>query len=360
MSKNWSDKAISVRKGEELPIQTLFPFLYDFFGNTAPVEILQFPSGFSNLTYLVRMGGREFVLRRPPFGTTVKSGHDMKREFDILSALKPFYKKVPTPLVYSDDMTIMNAPFYLMERVEGVVIRANMPSEMIPKPDQMNAIASSFVDTMIALHSLDLKTVGLTSLGRPNGYVQRQIEGWTKRYYNSKTDEIASVERVAKWLYNNIPKASDRIALIHNDFKYDNLLLDKNNWTEVKAVLDWEMTTTGDPLMDLGTSLGYWVNPNDPDFMKNINLNPTTFPGNYSREELVQQYALKTHSDVDNIVFYYVYGLFKIAGIIQQIYFRYKKGLTQDKRFASLIEGVKAMGQIASQSIAKKQIDNLF
>lgn len=360
MSKSWNDKAKPIRKGEELPMDTLAPFLSDFFGKISNIEITQFPSGFSNLTYLIRIENTEYVLRRPPFGANIKSGHDMKREFDVLSALKPQYEKVPTPILFSDDLTVMEAPFYLMERVEGVIIRAGMPDEMQPQPHQMKAIASSFVDTLVELHALDIPAMGLQSLGKPNGYVQRQIEGWTRRYFNAKTDDVQSIEATSKWLLEHIPPESNQVSLIHNDFKYDNLVLDTNDWSKVKAVLDWEMATTGDPLMDLGTTLGYWVNSNDPGFLKKINLNPTTSPGNYTREELVHQYALKSGRTMDDIVFYYVYGLFKIAGIVQQIYFRYKKGLTQDKRFESLLDGVNALGEVASQAIAKKRIDNLF
>lgn len=360
MSNSWNDKATAIRKGEALPMDTLIPFLHEFLGTDSHINVTQFPSGFSNLTYLIQTQNNEYVLRRPPFGANIKSGHDMQREYDILSALKPNYEKVPTPILFSDDLSIMQAPFYLMERVEGVIIRAGIPPEMQPNSEQMSSIASAFLDTMVELHALDVSSTGLQFFGKPTGYVRRQIEGWIRRYNNAKTDDITSIESASKWLLENMPSESNQVSLIHNDFKYDNLVLDTNDWSKVRAVLDWEMATTGDPLMDLGTTLGYWVNENDPDFIKKINLNPTTLPGNFTREDLVQQYALKSGRSVDEILFYYVYGLFKISGIIQQIYFRYKKGLTKDKRFESLLDGVKALGQMASQAISKKQIDNLF
>jgi aminoglycoside phosphotransferase (APT) family kinase protein len=207
---------------------------------------------------------------------------------------------------------------------------------------------------------LDVKEIGLDNFGKPEGYMQRQIEGWTKRYYQSKTDEIPRIEAAAKWLGHHMPKETKNYSLIHNDLKYDNLVLDPQDWTKVNAVLDWEMATIGNPLMDLGTSLGYWVNPDDPVFMKALNLTPTHLPGNLTREEVVHQYSLKSGQTVNDIIFYYVYGLFKIAVIIQQIYFRYKKGFTQDQRFAKLIDGVNLLGEVSHMAISKKRLDNLF
>ena len=335
-------------------------YLKQFFTIDGDFRLSQFPSGYSNLTYLLHIGKREYVLRRPPIGANIKSGHDMKREYEILTALKPNYSKVPTPILYCEDETILGCPFYLMERMEGVILRAKMPLEMIPDTELMLRISNSYVDTLVDLHKLDVRKIGLNDFGKPEGYMQRQIEGWTRRYYKSKTDEIPRIESAAKWLNENMPKEPKHFSLIHNDFKYDNLVLDTQDWTKINAVLDWEMATIGNPLMDLGTSLGYWINPKDPDFMKVLNLTPTNLPGNLSREEVVQQYALKSGREVNNIVFYYVYGLFKIAVIIQQIYYRFKKGITQDQRFAKLIDGVNLLGEMAHMAIAKKRLDNLF
>ncbi|SMG12722.1 phosphotransferase family protein [Arenibacter troitsensis] len=356
----WNDKSTKVRKGEELGVGNLKSYLNHFFEIDGDINIAQFPSGYSNLTYLLQIGKSEYVLRRPPIGANIKSGHDMKREFDILSALKPSYTKVPKPILYCEDNTVLGCPFYLMERVEGVILRAKMPEGMIPSTAEMQGISNSFVDTFVDLHQLNVKDIGLDNFGKPEGYMQRQIEGWTKRYYKSKTDEIPKIEAAAKWLGQNTPKEPKNYSLIHNDFKYDNLILDPQDWTKVNAVLDWEMATIGNPLMDLGTTLGYWVNPNDPDFMKALNLTPTNLRGNLSREEVVHQYSLKSGQEVTNIIFYYVYGLFKIAVIIQQIFYRYKKGFTQDPRFAKLIDGVTLLGEISQMAIAKKRLDGLF
>jgi aminoglycoside phosphotransferase (APT) family kinase protein len=360
MLNTWNDKSTAVRKGEELQMENLHSYLMQFFATSGELSVTQFPSGYSNLTYLLHFAKTEYVLRRPPIGANIKSGHDMKREYDILTALKPNYGKVPAPILYCGDEAILGCPFYLMERVEGVILRAKMPIEMIPDKDLMRGISNSFVDTFVNLHGLDVKEIGLEDFGRPEGYMQRQIEGWTKRYYKSKTHEIPKIEAAAKWLGNNMPKEPKNYSLIHNDFKYDNLVLDPQDWTTVNAVLDWEMATIGNPLMDLGTTLGYWVNPDDPEFMKALNLTPTPLPGNLSREEVVHQYSLKSGQGAHDIIFYYVYGLFKIAVIIQQIYFRYKKGFTQDQRFAKLIDGVNLLGEVAHMAISKKRLDNLF
>lgn len=360
MSNNWKDNSTKIRKGEELNFGNLEKFIKQEIPELeGRFSVEQFPSGFSNLTYLVKVGERQFVLRRPPFGAKIKSAHDMGREFKILKALSSSYAKVPKPYLYSEDEAIIGAPFYIMERVEGVILRAKMPDAMKPKPNTMQGIAKGLVDTMVELHQVDYEAVGLGELGRPNGYVERQIEGWTKRYFKSKTDEVGSIEKVAKWLHENMPKESGA-SLIHNDYKYDNLVLDSDDWTKVIAVLDWEMSTIGDPLMDLGTSIGYWVNRNDPEWMQQMALSPTTLPGNPSRGELVQMYAEKSGREIDNIVFYYVYGIFKIAVISQQIYYRYKHGQTQDKRFAALIGAVKGLGAMSMQAIQKNQIDDLF
>lgn len=359
MSNNWEDKATAIRKGEELDTNALQDFLRTFFSNRDTLHISQFSSGYSNLTYLIEYGEAAYVLRRPPFGANIKSGHDMHREYKILNALSSNYKKTPKPIVYSDDLKVIGAPFYIMEHVKGVILRSNMPIEMQPSATLMSGIAKSFIETLVSLHQIDIKGVGLDTLGKPEGYIKRQVEGWSRRYFKAKTDDVPKIEAAAKWLHENRPQ-EQAYSLIHNDFKYDNLVLDKDDWTHVKAVLDWEMATIGDSMMDLGTTLGYWVNHNDPDFMKDLKLNPTTLEGNLTREELVHQYLSKKGLEEGNITFYYVYGLFKIAVIMQQIYFRYKNGMTNDPRFDKLIKGVYGMGEVTSQAISKNKIENLF
>lgn len=354
------DQPATTRSGEELDQEKLSQFLKSQLPSLqGEMEVKQFPGGYSNLTYALTFGKEEFVLRRPPAGAKIKSGHDMGREHKILSALYPTYGKAPKPTLFVEDESIIGSPFYLMERVKGVILRYHMPKEMHPDAELMSSISASWLDTLVELHAINFEEVGLGDLGRPDGYVKRQIEGWGKRYFNAKTDEIPKLEKALKWLVDNQPVESNG-ALIHNDFKYDNLILSASDWTKVEAVLDWEMATIGDPLMDLGTSIGYWVNPDDPEFMRGMKLSPTHLPGNPKRGEIVHQYALKSGKNVEDEVFLYVYGLFKIAVIAQQIYGRYKAGLTQDERFAAMIDGVKMIGEIADRAIERKKIDDLF
>lgn len=360
MAKSWLDNSSKVRSGEELNERNLIDFLNEQLDSKSDsIKITQFSKGYSNLTYLVEFDQKEYVLRRPPFGANVKSGHNMQREYKILSALTDHYSKVPKPYFYSDDEDIIGAEFYLMDRVKGVILRSNMESDMIPNPKLMKQISQSMVYTFAELHSIDYETAGLSDLGRPDGYIQRQIGGWTKRYNNAKTDDVKSIDYLADWLAANMP-TTQRATLIHNDYKYDNLVLDESDWSKVNAVLDWEMTTLGDPLMDLGTTIGYWINHDDPEWMKQLALSPTTLPGNPRRGELVEIYAQASGNDISEILFYYIYGLFKIAGITQQIYYRYKNGHTDDPRFASLNKVVEGLGAIGMSAIKSNKLDDLF
>lgn len=357
---DWIDSPKEIRKGEELDVENLKDHLRkNIEGLSETIEVSQFPGGYSNLTYLIKFEEKEFVLRKPPHGANIKSGHDMGREFKILSRLWETFPKAPKAVHYCKDTTIIGSEFYLAERMKGIILRYGMPKEMFPEPKAMSQISKNWIDTLVELHEVDYESVGLGDLGRPEGYIERQVGGWTKRYFNAKTDELPKLESAAKWLSENMPLPS-KPTLIHNDFKYDNVVLNVANGKEIIGVLDWEMATIGDPLMDLGTSLGYWVSPSDPDFMRAMQLNPSHLPGNPTREEIVQSYAANAGRDVGDGVFYYVFGLFKISVIAQQIYARYKAGLTQDQRFASLIDGVKAIGEIADRVIERKKLDNLF
>lgn len=354
------DKAAAIRHGQSLEKEKLEAYLRSEWGVPhADLEILQFPSGYSNLTYLLRFDGKEYVLRRPPHGAKIKSGHDMGREFTILSCLSKGFDKVPKPYLYSQNESLIGAPFYIMERVNGVILRSSMSREALPKAVEMRLIAQNFLASFTEIHQLDFKALGLGDLGRPEGYTMRQVQGWTKRYLAAKTHELDAMESAYNWLNKHIPD-SDNAALIHNDFKYDNLILSADQQYNVKAVLDWEMATLGDPLMDLGTTLGYWVQDSDPDFVKANQLNLTTLAGNPQRSELLRWYEKQNAIDTSNIVFYYVFGLFKIAVIVQQIYYRYQQGFSTDKRFKELHKVVKIYGIMAHQAIQKKDIENLF
>jgi len=357
MNETIVDQARGVRQGEELDAGKLEAYLTEHIaGLTGSLVVEQFPRGYSNLTYLIRVGEREMVLRRPPFGANIKSAHDMGREYRILSHLIAAYPKVPRALVYCADPDVLGAPFYAMERVTGVILRADPPAGMEISPDAMRAISEAFVDNFAAIHAVDYRAVGLGDLGRPEGYVERQVTGWIGRYEKAKTDDIPALDRTARWLMERKPGESGA-ALIHNDYKYDNVALDPADLPTIRAVLDWEMATVGDPLMDLGTTLGYWVQPDDAPALQAMRFGCTTLPGNPTRAELVERYARQSGRDVSNVVFYYVFGLYKIAAISQQIYARYVQGLTRDERFGQLIHAIHAIGDTAVAAIDKNRID---
>ena len=358
MSKN--DRSSPVRPGEELPIEPLSDYLSTHLSElSGPVIVEQFPAGFSNLTYLLRFPNRELVLRRPPIGAKIKTAHDMSREYRILSHLYPVYRKVPRPLLFCEDEAILGAPFYVMERVQGIILRAKPPAEMDLSPKVMRTLSETFIENLTEIHEIDYEAAGLGELGSPQGYVKRQVEGWTKRYYNARTDDVQTIERLADWLQTNLPADSAKAALIHNDYKYDNLVLAPDDLGRVVAVLDWEMATIGDPLMDFGTSLGYWVEATDPEEWQRYGFGLTALPGSLTRTELLEHYSRRTGRVIEEPVFYFAYGLLKIAVIVQQIYFRYQKGLTRDPRFAQLGGLVRACGELAQRAIERRRIDAL-
>ena len=348
---NLLDSSGPVRAGEELNLPQLESYLRarlpDFI---APATVEQFPRGYSNLTYLLRCGQREWVLRRPPFGNPVKTAHDMGREYRVLSALKKVYPPAPRTFLYCDDPAILGEPFYIMERRRGVILRQKLPPGLALDPDTARRLGEAFIENLAALHRIDYVGCSLGDLGKPAGYVGRQVSGWIERYHKAQTDELPALDLAARWLADHQPTES-AAALIHNDYKYDNLVLDPNDLTHIIAVLDWEMATLGDPLMDLGTTLGYWVELGDPDTLHAAAFGPTTLPGSLTRRELVERYGQCTGRDVSDILFYYVFGLFKIAVIAQQIYARYKRGLTKDERFAGLIHMIVLLGEQAVQAI---------
>jgi len=333
----------AVRRGEELDVTKLEPFLRSTFLSSAePLVVEQFPSGHSNLTYLLRLGEREMVLRRPPYGSKVKSAHDMGREFRVLSKLHSAYPVAPKVLLYCDDESILGAPFYLMERIRGIIIRRDPPVGLAFAAETARRLSESFIDNLALLHGLDYAAIGLGDLGKPQGYLSRQVTGWIERYYGSQTHDLPEVRRIADWLKDHMPATNDA-ALIHNDYKYDNVVLDPEDTTRIIGVLDWEMSTIGDPLTDLGTTLAYWVDAQDPDELQKIRWGPSTHVGSLTRPQLVERYARATARDVSDMAFYLAFARFKIAVIVQQIYCRYHQGLTKDSRFASMPELVKIL-----------------
>jgi aminoglycoside phosphotransferase (APT) family kinase protein len=356
-----SDNTIKINKEDALPLDNLKQFLYEqelINDVKSNIEIRRFSGGFSNLTYLLLVENREYVLRRPPFGA-VKRGHDMSREYKVLSNLYATFSKIPKVHVFTKDNVIIGAPFYIMDKANGIILDYEETKKRNIKPEDYKTISNTWLDTFVELHNVDYKTAGLTNLGKPEGYVERQITNWAKQYEKAKFDIILESEKVIQWLQNNQPKTHGN-CLIHNDFKYDNVMFKDDSWAEINTVLDWEMCTLGDPLMDLGTSLSYWITEDDMDALKKGLPGPTVFKGNPNRLDIVELYSKKSGRPINNLVFYYVYGLFKLAVIVQQIYYRYHKGYTTDKRFEHLNKHTQLLFTIAWQSIQKNKIDNLF
>ncbi|TMQ14141.1 MAG: phosphotransferase family protein [Deltaproteobacteria bacterium] len=347
------DAPRGIRPGEELDAAKLSAYLDQQFGPGA-LTVSQFPGGHSNLTYLVRHGERELVLRRPPFGSKVKTAHDMGREFTVLTRLWPVYDRAPRPYAYEPTGEVLGAPFYLMERRRGVILRREVPAEVAGDLPRIRRICEHLVDALVDLHAVDYSAAGLADFGKPVGYIERQVTGWSKRYVDSQTDDIPSVNEAAAWLQSHIPPEGPP-ALIHNDFKFDNVIFDPS-LERITGVLDWEMATVGDPLMDLGMSLSYWVEPGDQQSFYQLSFGPSARPGMMTRREYADRYLERSGRRADNLVFYYAFGLFKTAVVLQQIYYRWRKGITSDQRFAALIAGVRILSEQARAAINRGSI----
>ncbi len=353
------DEPRDVRAGEEIDAAALDAWLARALpGLAGALTVAQFPRGFSNLTYLVSKGGREMVLRRPPRGASVKSAHDMGREHRVLAALAPVYAKAPRPLAFCDDASVIGAPFFLMERVRGVILRGG-PAAAALSADDRRAVSEGLVDALAELHGLDHRKAELAALGHGEGYVERQVKGWTARYQAARTGEVPAMERVAAWLAEHRPRAG-ALALVHNDFKHDNVVLDPGRLGRIVAVLDWEMATIGDPLMDLGTTLAYWLDPDDaPAWRAASFVDVTAQPGSLRRREVAERYARRSGRDLSSLPFYHAFGLFKVAVIAQQIHARFVQGHTRDPRFAHLDAAVAACAATAARVIETGRIDGL-
>ena len=337
------DRPRAVRSGEELDLAKLELYLRRCFPREAGgFEVRQFPSGHSNLTYSLRLGALELVLRRPPFGSRVKSAHDMGREFRVLSKLHSAYPPAPEVLVFCDDDSVLGGPFYVMRPIRGIILRRHLPPGLDFPPEKARALSESFVENLVRLHRVDYAAIGLLELGKPEGYLERQVRGWTERYHGSKTHDYAEVQKISEWMRRYLPPTS-AVSLIHNDYKYDNVVLDAHDITKIVGVLDWEMCTIGDSLTDLGTALAYWVDATDPDEVQQNRWGPTTSQGSFTRAEIAHRYALKTGCDLSQLAFYLVFARFKLAVIVQQIYYRYQQGLTKDERFASMPEKIEML-----------------
>ena len=351
------DDAGQVRAGEEVDLARVGDYLRaQGMALQGTPTLRQFPGGASNLTYLIRYDNDELILRRPPFGHIAKSAHDVVREARIMQMLRPVYPFVPVIHAICEDTAVIGAPFYVMERLVGIIPRQDFPPSLQLDATQTRQLCLNVLDKLIALHQLDPQAAGLDQLGKGEGYVARQIEGWSKRFRAARTDDVSDFEGVMRWLDAKQPRQEVAIRLIHNDFRFDNVVLDPADPMRVIGVLDWEMATLGDPLMDLGNSLAYWVQADDDPFMLGSRRQPTNAPGMLTRQEVIAYYGERTGWSVANFDFYEVYGLFRLAGIVQQIYQRYKAGNARNPVFATFGAFANYLGQRCEGIIARSAL----
>ncbi len=352
-----TDQTSQIREGEELPNDVIDRYLKASIPELEGTPtISQFPGGASNLTYLLKYSNRELVLRRPPFGHKAKSAHDMGREYRILNQLNAGFPYCPKAYVYCTDEALIGAEFYVMERVKGIILREDMPVELGFTPEQTTTLCKNFIDKFVELHNVDYKACGLGDLGRPEGYVRRQIDGWIKRYKRAITSDAPKWEPVKAWLRDKMPADHPKPGIIHNDYRFDNVILSPANPMQIIGVLDWEMTTIGDPLMDLGNTLAYWIEADDPSPVQLMRKQPSNAPGMLTRRQFVDYYAERAGIQIDNFDYYYTYGLFRLAAIVQQIYYRYFHGQTQDRRFAKFVQMNALLEHMSLQVINKSKL----
>jgi aminoglycoside phosphotransferase (APT) family kinase protein len=336
-----SDGAKAVRDEDAFDVGAVDVWLRQHQGDlTGPPEVKQFSGGASNLTYLLRYPERELILRRPPPGTKAASAHDMAREYRVQDSLKPVFPYVPDMVGLCQDESVIGSDFYVMERLDGTILRKEIPRELGFEPADLRRLCESLVDRLVDLHSVDPTAAGLADLGKGPGYVRRQVEGWSRRYRAAKTWNVPSFERVMRWLDENQPDDVGQ-CVIHNDFRLDNVVLAPDDPQRIVGILDWEMATIGDPLMDLGGAMAYWVQADDDRLFHLLRRQPTHVPGMLSREEVVAHYAARSGRPIDNWAFYEVFGLFRLATIVQQIYYRYHHKQTRNPAFRHFWLGVR-------------------
>lgn len=345
-----------MRAGEELDVLKVDAWLKGQVpGLSGSPEVTQYSGGASNWTYRLRYDSHDLVLRRPPEGTRAKSAHDMSREYRIQRALGPVFPFVPEMIAFCDDATVIGCEFYVMRRLDGLILRKNPPRELALTPEQTRLLCLNVIDTLIALHGVDVEAAGLAGFGKGAGYARRQIEGWSDRYRKARTWNVPRFEGVMTWLAEHTPEDAGT-CLVHNDFRFDNVVLDAKDPTRIVGVLDWEMATLGDPLMDLGNALAYWVQADDDFFIRSLRRQPTHLPGMLTRREVVEYYARKTGRRADNWAFYEVYGLFRLAAIAQQIYYRYQQGQTRNPAFRNFWMFVTYLGWRCGHVIRRSRL----
>jgi aminoglycoside phosphotransferase (APT) family kinase protein len=344
----------AVRAEEQLDVEALSSYLDGRgFSRGRSISIEQFPGGHSNLTYLLKLeGGDECVLRRPPLGPVAPKAHDMVREYRILYAVHPVFPPAPEPALLCEDLSVLGAPFYIMERRRGLVVRRENPPEIGDDVGLRRRVGEALVDTLVQLHAVDVNQAPVAAIGKPAGFLERQLAGWFGRWQRSRTRELVEMDRLMEWLSARLPASSDA-ALLHNDYKLDNVMLDPADPARVVAVLDWEMSALGDPLVDLGILLCYWPQAGDPP-QRVESISPVTaMPGWLTRAELVERYAAQTGRDVSRITYYEIFAIFKVAVVLQQIYYRYYLGQTSDARFAAMEGRVLGLVEVATEMMQK-------
>ncbi|UOZ06780.1 phosphotransferase family protein [Amycolatopsis sp. WQ 127309] len=357
MSINSTDSTVDVRAEDVFDASAVHEWLavrVEGLGGEPP-RVRQFPGGASNLTYLLTYPGRELILRRPPAGHKAASAHDMRREYRVQHALKPVFPYVPKMLAFGDDPVVLGGDFYVMEKLDGLILRGDLPEGMTLAPEQARELSGKVVDRLVDLHAVDVERAGLSDLGKGAGYVERQIRGWSERFTAARTDNVGDFAEVREWLASNQP-GEVKICLIHNDYRLDNLVLDGPSTLNITGVLDWEMATLGDPLMELGSMLAYWVEAGDDDVMQASRRQPTHLPGTFTREEFVAHYAGKTGLEIGDWRFYEVYGLFRLAAVLQQLYRRYHDGATRNPAFKDFWRFVGYLDWRCREIIAKGKV----
>jgi aminoglycoside phosphotransferase (APT) family kinase protein len=329
-------------------------------GSDQPLTVRQFGGGAANLTYLLDYGSdndaHQYVLRRPPLGPVAKSAHDMAREYKVLSVLHEAFPYAPQAFLYCDETAVIGSTFFIMARQQGIVVRRSIPNVYAHFPNAPRRMSEALVDALAQFHAVDYEAIGLEDLGEPSGFVERQIEGWYKRWSKAQTHDLPEMDTVYRWLKANQPQTS-QFSLVHNDYKLDNVMLDPTDPGKLIAIFDWDMCTLGDPLNDLGALLTYWMEPSDPPYMQAIAMMPIGDLGFMTRQELVARYAEKSGRNVYSIHFYHALGLFRLTVIIAQIYIRYKRGQTQDERFAAMEFMIPMLAKVALETTRDWEIN---
>ncbi len=345
----WTEpETIEVRTDAQLPLDVVERFLRERLPHTdGPLEVVQFAGGHANLTYLVRFGAHEYVLRRPPGGPVAPGAYDMAREFRVLSALWPVFPPASRPYLFCDDTSILGAPFFVVDRRRGLVIHKKMPPEYLNRPDLYRRLSEAMVDTLVDFHAIDYRAVGLETLGKPEGFVERQVINWSKRWERVKdAASIPLMDELSRWLLARLPR-SPAPTLLHNDYKLDNMMVDPTDIARIIALFDWDQCTLGDPLVDLGLLLNYWTEAGDSPGRQSLAQAPTTLPGFYTRAEVVQRYAQRSGRDVSAIAFYETFALWKTATVCMQLFVLYRDGQLQDERLNDFNQRAQQLAEAA-------------